>query len=621
MANSLVGSNPGDGRLGSNPGDLVGSGFNDFNDVTSLSNGNYVVPSPFWNGHRGAATWGNGSTGVSGTVSAANSLVGSNPGDYVGYVLPLRNGNYLVISGYGGRGAVTWVSGTTGQTLDGRGTINPQNSLVGNLVVNSSQFNLVENSVDQTFVAAFTTDGGGRVTLGFTDPSRLTYATGQSQNVSITPAFLNRTLNTGTAVVLQASNDITVNSPITVAAGGSGGALTLQAGRSILLNAPITTDNGALTLIANDQLVNGVVDAQRNPGNAVITMAPGTALDAGSGTLTVELGNGAGLTNRDSGAITLQAVTAGSAIVINNGPRPGSDVKVGPVTTRGSQYYVNPNGTTTVAGNLTTAGSSITFTDSVVVNDNVTVTAGANASYFVGNGTQTLQSGSGSSFGSVNHTATGTLRLKSALTVTGSFINGFGVFDANDQPVTVTGAAAVLAGTYLAGTAPQIFKRGVAIARGLFGSSTGPMSVTGPIKLLGGSLNGVGTVDSVAASSGSVAPGGNSPGVLTVRGTLTVGPAATLSILLKGTGAGTGYAQLQAGGLIDLGGSTLSLNVAFAPPVGSSFEVLTNTGTAPITGTFKGLVEGAVFSQGGYQFQITYQGGTGGNSVVLMRLA
>ena len=49
-----------------------------------MSNGNYVVESPCWNGSRGAATWGNGSTGMSGTVSAANSLVGSNPGDYVG---------------------------------------------------------------------------------------------------------------------------------------------------------------------------------------------------------------------------------------------------------------------------------------------------------------------------------------------------------------------------------------------------------------------------------------------------------------------------------------------------------------------------------------------------------
>ena len=54
--------------------------------VTPLSNGNYVVESPYWNGNRGAATWGNGSTGISGTISAANSLVGSNPGDGVGTV-------------------------------------------------------------------------------------------------------------------------------------------------------------------------------------------------------------------------------------------------------------------------------------------------------------------------------------------------------------------------------------------------------------------------------------------------------------------------------------------------------------------------------------------------------
>jgi hypothetical protein len=35
---------------------------------------------------------------------------------------------------------------------------------------------------------------------------------------------------------------------------------------------------------------------------------------------------------------------------------------------------------------------------------------------------------------------------------------------------------------------------------------------------------------------------------------------------------------------------------------------------------FSGLNEGAVFAQGGYQFQITYQGGTGGRSVVLTRV-
>src|SRR5262249_22967064 len=159
--------------------------------------------------------------------------------------------------------------------------------------------------------AAFVTEAGGRVTAGLVDPTRLTYPLAQGQTLTITPDSLTHTLSTGTAVVLQASNDLTVNSPITVSA-GAGGALTLQSGRSILINADITTDTGALTLIANDTLASGVVDAQRDPGNAVITMADGTALDTGSGALTVELRDGAGLTNRDSGAVTLQAITAGS---------------------------------------------------------------------------------------------------------------------------------------------------------------------------------------------------------------------------------------------------------------------------------------------------------------------
>src|SRR5262249_45256737 len=83
-ANSLVG----------NPGDQVG-----FGDVTLLNNGNYVVYSQAWNGFRGAVTWGSGTTAVTGLVSAANSLVAVNPGDFTfTTVTPLSNGNYLVVT-------------------------------------------------------------------------------------------------------------------------------------------------------------------------------------------------------------------------------------------------------------------------------------------------------------------------------------------------------------------------------------------------------------------------------------------------------------------------------------------------------------------------------------------
>jgi hypothetical protein len=145
--------------------------------------------------------------------------------------------------------------------------------------------------------------------------------------------------------------------------------------------------------------------------------------------------------------------------------------------------------------------------------------------------------------------------------------------------------------------------------------------VSGGITVVGGLLSGVGTVDTIITRGGTVAPGGNSPGVLTVDGPITFNPAATLSILLNGTAVGTGYSQLAVGGDIDLGGSTLSLTFGFAPPVGSTFEILTNAGSTPISGTFNGLAEGAVFTHGGYQFQITYQGGTGNISAVLTGLA
>jgi hypothetical protein len=57
--------------VGSNLGDEVGS-----DGVTALSSGNYVVLSPYWAGSRGAATWADGTVGVTGPVSDQNSLVG-----------------------------------------------------------------------------------------------------------------------------------------------------------------------------------------------------------------------------------------------------------------------------------------------------------------------------------------------------------------------------------------------------------------------------------------------------------------------------------------------------------------------------------------------------------------
>jgi hypothetical protein len=122
---------------------LVGSHVDDFvGIVVPLSNGNYVVRSPSWSNNSttdaGAVTWGDGSSGIAGVVSNANSLIGTADGDHVGHdVVALSNGHYVVCSPdwndlgfFPGAGAATWGNGSTaGPRLSG--SVTATNSLYG----------------------------------------------------------------------------------------------------------------------------------------------------------------------------------------------------------------------------------------------------------------------------------------------------------------------------------------------------------------------------------------------------------------------------------------------------------------------------------------------------------
>lgn len=119
---------------GSTANDQIGK-----NGITILSNGNYVVNSGYWhNGaaaYAGAVTWCDGITGCDGVVSTANSLVGVQYNDSVGSggVIALPTGHYVVRSPVWNNeteeqaGAVSWCNGTTGCT----GVVSSANSLVG----------------------------------------------------------------------------------------------------------------------------------------------------------------------------------------------------------------------------------------------------------------------------------------------------------------------------------------------------------------------------------------------------------------------------------------------------------------------------------------------------------
>lgn len=122
-SNSLYGVSEGDGNLVR---------------AYPLTNGNYVTSWETWDlgavGDVGAVTWANGTTGLTGPVTISNSLHGSALDDNVGEgVIPLANGNYVVSSPIWDFGAVadvgaaTWANGTTGLT----GPVTASNSLYG----------------------------------------------------------------------------------------------------------------------------------------------------------------------------------------------------------------------------------------------------------------------------------------------------------------------------------------------------------------------------------------------------------------------------------------------------------------------------------------------------------
>ena len=135
VGNILVGNS----LIGTSDLDQVGDG-----GATALVGpaGNYVVISPKWDNTKGAVTRGSGAgSGVTGAVSAANSLVGTTTADFVGSdgVTALNvanpvttNGNYVVASSSwsGGLGAATRVNGVTGAPV---GAVSDANSLVGSV--------------------------------------------------------------------------------------------------------------------------------------------------------------------------------------------------------------------------------------------------------------------------------------------------------------------------------------------------------------------------------------------------------------------------------------------------------------------------------------------------------
>lgn len=315
---------PSNSLVGNLDNDHVGS-----NGVTVLENGNYVVISSSWHGGTGAVTWADGTTGITGVVSSENSLVGASTGNEIGSrgILELTNGNFVVFSpgfdngSVSNTGAVTWVNGATGLT----GVVSAANSLIGTGT---------EDQVGQNFGVALTNgnyvisapnaDVGGISDAGaaiWGDGTTGVKGTISSSNALVGVRSGDRVSLKG-IVALTNGNYVVVSPAVDNGNVGDAGAVTWGNGQTGTTG-QVTIANSLVGGTINDNVGSGGVTALAN-GNYVVAsplwnsnLADVGAVTWGDGTMgTTGLVSSS---NSMVGSQTSDQVGSGGVIALTNG--------------------------------------------------------------------------------------------------------------------------------------------------------------------------------------------------------------------------------------------------------------------------------------------------------------
>ena len=442
------------------------------------------------------------------------------------------------------------LQGTIGKGYTGGKSVDVSNLETGDYFGRSVSFNGAGNRLA---VGAWGDDGAdnsttdtGAVYLFSKEVPDYAHGDSSSENVTLLGSDIATWLSGGSNLTLQANNDITLNAPVIVNnATGNGGDLTLAAGRSLLLNGNITTDNGNLTLVANDTLANGVVDTYRDAGAAVISQDSGTVIDAGTAAVTINLRDGSGKTYTESGDITLSGINAATLAVTNAGLTAGSDV----VQDGGS---ICVTGTTILAAgtnNITLNTATNDFSTVSLTGKNVTLVdaTGLNLSTTTASGNLNVKAGGAiTDSGTVSVTGTTTLNAGTNSIALDTATNNFTTVSSTGKNVTLVDATGLNLGTTTASGNLNVTAGGPI-------TDSGTISVTGTTTLNAGTnsialdtaMNNFTTVSSTGKNVTLVDATGLNLGTTTASGNLNVtagGP-----ITDSGTISVTGTTTLNAG--------------------------------------------------------------------------
>ena len=211
-------------------------------------------------------------------------------------------------------------------------------------------------------------------------------------------------------------------------------------------------------------------------------------------------------------------------------------------------------------------------------------------------------------------TGSGTVTLTSANTFTGGTTITAGTLQLNAS----TGNAIV--GNVVVGNGSAAAGLDLLQSNQLPDSSTLTVNAGGNVAL-GAASDSISTLagqGTVTTTSGLLTVTGALGSGLTV-GNLALASTATYSLTSDLTGSGSAN-PIHVLGTVDLGRSLLNFQASGTAAVGQTITILSNDGSSPVVGTFRGLAEGGAFrANNGEAFAITYSGGDG-NDVVITRI-
>ncbi len=410
---------------------------------------------------------------------------------------------------------------------------------------------------------------------------------------------------------LQATNDITVNNPVTMGANNS---IRLEA------NNNITLATGANVAVSGTGSINFKADAD---GNGAGTLAMNNAtLTSNVGGITL---SGASISG--TGAIT--ATGAGSAnggnVNITGTSAAGNVNLTGAITTTGGTAAANTPGRN--AGNVTINGAGAVTTGAITANGS----AGSGANRAGGNGgainvtsngalvTGALTANGGNGVATAAGGNAGTITVTNNSTTSGSLTTGTltaragaaagAIVSGNSGSISVTNSAATLLRTGAINTSGQaggaggnvnlnsvgdvtvtgtILTSGAALVAGTTaaGRNAGNVTITGVNRSVTGAITASG-----AAGLGANQAGGNA-GLVSITGS---GALSSLGIAAQ-TGAATGTGSGGMVGGISLNGTSVSTGVGGLTTTGGANG---NGGNISVTSTAGTLAVGAVSASGG----------------------